>query len=216
MQIRGELFWRKTADEPHRNPYYYADPFDPDVYVSREYAPLATRLDAYIRYAKAVPQGLAQAKENLRGPLAKPLVDIGIPTIGGLADFYAQEVPKIFAPVLKPEPAGRVRRGECRGHPGGAGIRRVARRARENGVGQFRARAGRSFARWCGRPRASTSRWRNSRKSGGATWSETLGRCRRPARSSPRENRSKKRSRWPTPTSPKAVWSRLRRDSSQT
>lgn len=100
QQIRSDLFWRKTADWPHRNPYYYSDPLDPDVYVSREYAPLAQRLDAYIHYARAVPAALAQIKENLKGPLAKEHVDIGITTIGGLAEFYEQDVPKVFAEAL--------------------------------------------------------------------------------------------------------------------
>ena len=98
-QIRGDLFWMKTVDLPHRSPYFYADALDPDFYVSRPYAPLATRLDAYTRYARAVPGALQQIKANLQGPLAKPLVAIGKLTIGGLADFYAQDVTKIFAEV---------------------------------------------------------------------------------------------------------------------
>ena len=99
-QIRGDLFWLKTADAPHKNPYFYADAIDPDVYVSRPYAPLAQRLTAYIKYARSVPVALAQLKENLKGPLAQPLAAIGRLTIGGLADFYGQDVPKVFAEVL--------------------------------------------------------------------------------------------------------------------
>src|SRR5438093_1815475 len=30
-QIDKDLFWRETADQPHTNPYYYADSIDPDV-----------------------------------------------------------------------------------------------------------------------------------------------------------------------------------------
>ena len=99
-QIRGDLFWLKTADAPHKNPYFYADAIDPDVYVSRPYAPLAERLTAYIKYARAVPAALAQIKENLKGPLSQPLAAIGRLTIGGLADFYSQDVPKVFAAAL--------------------------------------------------------------------------------------------------------------------
>ncbi|MEO6004609.1 MAG: DUF885 domain-containing protein [Opitutus sp.] len=99
--IRRDLFWLQTADSPHRNPAFYADALDPDVYVSRNYAPLATRLVAYTRYAKAVPGALAQVKENLRGPLAKPLIEIGKIMIGGLAEFYATDVPKVFEAELK-------------------------------------------------------------------------------------------------------------------
>src|SRR6187401_345423 len=54
-QIDKDLFWRETADQPHTNPYFYSDAIDPDVYVSREYAPLDVRMKAYTAYAKNVP-----------------------------------------------------------------------------------------------------------------------------------------------------------------
>ena len=98
-QIDKDLFWRETADQPHMNPYYYADPIDPDVYVSREYAPLETRIKAYTTYAKNVPAALEQIKSNLKPPLAMNLIKIGRQTIGGLADFYEKDVVKIFEPV---------------------------------------------------------------------------------------------------------------------
>jgi hypothetical protein len=87
-QIDKDIFWRETADQPHINPYYYADAIDPDVYVSREYAPLETRIKAYTTYAKNVPAALEQVKANLKPPLAMNLIKIGRQTIGGLADFY--------------------------------------------------------------------------------------------------------------------------------
>ncbi len=98
-QIDKDLFWRETADQPHINPYYYADALDPDVYVSRPYAPLETRIKAYTTYAKNVPAALEQAKENLRPPLAMNLIKIGRKTIGGLAEFYEKDVVKVFEPV---------------------------------------------------------------------------------------------------------------------
>ncbi len=98
-QIEKDLFWRETADQPHINPYYYADSIDPDVYVSREYAPVETRIKAYTAYAKNVPNALSQIKANLKQPMAKNLVKIGSQTIGGLADFMAKDVVKVFEPV---------------------------------------------------------------------------------------------------------------------
>jgi len=98
-QIDKDIFWRETADQPHINPYYYADAIDPDVYVSREYAPLETRIKAYTTYAKNVPAALEQVKANLKPPLAMNLIKIGRQTIGGLADFYEKDVVKIFEPV---------------------------------------------------------------------------------------------------------------------
>ena len=98
-QISNQLFWLATADGPHTNPFFYADALDPDVYVSRPYAPLAVRLQAYTRYARSIPAALEQIKANLHGTLAKPLVAIGRLTIGGLADFYEKDVSAVFASV---------------------------------------------------------------------------------------------------------------------
>jgi hypothetical protein len=94
-----ELFWMEKAEWPYRNPYYYADSIDPDVYVSREYAPLDVRLRAFTAYAKAIPNALTQIRANLRLPLPRTYIKIGRTTIGGLADFYAKDVPAVFAPV---------------------------------------------------------------------------------------------------------------------
>ena len=98
-QIDKDLFWRETADQPHINPYYYSDSIDPDVYVSRPYAPLETRIKAYTTYAKNVPAALEQIKGNLKPPLAKNLILIGRKTIGELAKFYETDVVKVFEPV---------------------------------------------------------------------------------------------------------------------
>jgi hypothetical protein len=98
-QIDKDLFWRETADQPHTNPYWYSDSIDPDVYVSRPYAPLETRIKAYTAYAKNVPRALNQIKSVLRMPMALNLIKIGRQTIGGLADFFQNDVPKVFAPV---------------------------------------------------------------------------------------------------------------------
>jgi hypothetical protein len=98
-QIEKDIFWREIADNPHTNPTFYADALDPDVYVSREYAPLETRIKAYTAYAKLVPGALEQVKKNLKFPMSPTLIKIGRTTIGGLADFYEKDVPKIFEPV---------------------------------------------------------------------------------------------------------------------
>jgi len=98
-QIDSDVFWRETADQPHNNPYWYSGALDPDTYVSREYAPLETRIKAYTAYAKNVPAALDQIKAALKLPLAKNLARIGSQTIGGLADFYEKDVVKVFEPV---------------------------------------------------------------------------------------------------------------------
>jgi len=98
-QIYSDLFWRETADQPHTNPYWYSDAVDPDMYVSRPYAPLDVRLKAYTTYARNLPAALAQIKANMRQPMARNLIKIGRQTIGGLADFMTNDIAKVFAEV---------------------------------------------------------------------------------------------------------------------
>jgi uncharacterized protein (DUF885 family) len=98
-QIDKDVFWRETADQPHTNPFYYADAVDPDVYVSREYAPLNTRIKSYTTYARNLPAALQQIKGNMKSPMALNLIKIGRQTIGGLADFFEKDVVKVFEPV---------------------------------------------------------------------------------------------------------------------
>ena len=95
----SDLFWMESAEWPFRCPQYYADMIDPDVYVSREYAPLDQRLRAYNAYARSVPTAVAQIRKNLRTPLPKTFVNIGHTTYGGLVSFYEKDVPAIFASV---------------------------------------------------------------------------------------------------------------------
>jgi Bacterial protein of unknown function (DUF885) len=97
--IDGDLFWLESAEWPFRCPQFYADSIDPDVYVSREYAPLDQRLRAYTAYAKSIPVAVEQIRKNLRTPLAKTFVKIGHTTFGGLISFYQKDVPGIFASV---------------------------------------------------------------------------------------------------------------------
>ena len=97
--VDADLFWLESVEWPFKCPQYYADAVDPDVYVSRNYAPLEQRLVAYTNYAKSIPAAVAQIQNNLRTPLPKTFVNIGHTTFGGLVSFYQQQVPAIFATV---------------------------------------------------------------------------------------------------------------------
>lgn len=97
--IDSDLFWLESAEWPFRCPQFYADSIDPDVYVSRPYAPLEERLRAYTNYAKAVPKAVEQIRKNLRTPLPRTFVVIGHTNFDGLADFCDKDVPAAFAPV---------------------------------------------------------------------------------------------------------------------
>ncbi|MCH7940100.1 MAG: DUF885 domain-containing protein [Candidatus Marinimicrobia bacterium] len=96
-EIDGQLFWLEKAGWPYKNPRFYG--LSPDVYVSREYAPLNERLRAYITYAGNVPAAVEQMRSNLQTPLPKTYVQLGRIIFGGLASFLADDIPGIFAAV---------------------------------------------------------------------------------------------------------------------
>jgi len=100
--IDGELFWLDKAGWPYRNPYFYESTLDPNVYVTRPYAPPATRMKAYIGYAKSIPAAAGQIRDNLRTPLPRTYIEIGRTIFGGLASYYEKEAAVAFVSVNDP------------------------------------------------------------------------------------------------------------------
>jgi hypothetical protein len=94
-----DLFWIEKTQFPFSNPGWYLGQIDPDVYLSRNYAPLEVRMKAYIKYARGIPKIAASIKENLKSPMPKTFVELGIEEFGGLADFYTKNVAAVFASV---------------------------------------------------------------------------------------------------------------------
>lgn len=101
--IDNDLFWLDSAEWPYINPTFYSDRLDPNVYITREYAPPADRLRAYIAYAKAIPAIAKQIQSNLRTPLPRSYADIGRTAFGGFASYFAKDVPAAFASVTDPQ-----------------------------------------------------------------------------------------------------------------
>jgi len=97
--IDRDLFWEERADWPRRNPAWYADQIDPNVYLARPYAPLAERMRAYTRWARSLPNALAQMRVNLQTPMPRTYADIGRGRIGGMVSYLEQDVPMAFDSV---------------------------------------------------------------------------------------------------------------------
>ena len=99
------LFWIERAESPWKNPDFYigfwflGSGLSPDVYLTRPYAPLPDRMRAYVKWARAVPQAVEQARTNLRTPLPRTYIDIGHTRYGGLATYLRDDVPGVFAEV---------------------------------------------------------------------------------------------------------------------
>jgi hypothetical protein len=60
--VDGNLFWLEKARYPFRNPYWYLGNLDPDMYLTRNYAPLEARMKAYIKYARGIPKMVSNLK----------------------------------------------------------------------------------------------------------------------------------------------------------
>jgi hypothetical protein len=101
--IDRHLFWLDKAERPFVNPAFYfdwmSDSLDPAPYVTLDYAPLADRMRAFTRYAENIPRAAAQIRANLRMPMARTLLQFGIDSFGGLADYFRKDVPAIFSGV---------------------------------------------------------------------------------------------------------------------
>jgi len=95
----GNLFWLERAQSPFTNPAWYLEQLDPEVYLNRDYAPLATRMRAYIGYLHAIRKLASDVRANLRTPLPPSFVQRGIDDFGGYVDFFRNDAPKVFAGV---------------------------------------------------------------------------------------------------------------------
>ncbi|HWZ63590.1 MAG TPA: DUF885 domain-containing protein [Steroidobacteraceae bacterium] len=97
--IDTDLFWLDRARSPFTNPAWYIDQLDPDVYLNRDYAPLATRLSGYIGYLRAIPQIAADIRANLKVPMPPTFAERGIQGFGGFAVFFRTDAPKVFSSI---------------------------------------------------------------------------------------------------------------------
>jgi uncharacterized protein (DUF885 family) len=102
--VDRDLFYLEKAHFASTNPYWYLNVagIDPDMYLSRNYAPLNVRMKAYIKYARGIPKLTTAIQENLKGPLPKTYVELGISVFGGFVDFYKKDVAAVFASVNDP------------------------------------------------------------------------------------------------------------------
>jgi len=99
-KLDTELFWLRDARQPFTNvTYYFGYGLDPNTYVNVPYAPLEERMRAFVTYAKAIPGALAQIRKNLQTPMPRTYVEYGWRGFKGFADFYRDDVPKVFADV---------------------------------------------------------------------------------------------------------------------
>ncbi len=159
---------------PFTNPAWYLDRLDPDVYLNRDYAPLAKRLQGYIGYARAHPEARRRDPRQPAYPAAgRASCERGIDGFGGFADFFRHDVPKVFAPVQDPAAQKDLAAADAAAAQAMDGLQDLARgraRARERRLRARRAAVPRDAARATERSRCrSRSCSRSARPTSSAT-----------------------------------------------
>ena len=97
--LDGMLFWLEVAESHRHNPAWYARAISPSVYVSRDYASRAARLEALTSYLGRLPTYLEQMRVTLEPPFPRPFVRTAMVRFGGLATHLAEDAPTVFAEV---------------------------------------------------------------------------------------------------------------------
>lgn len=92
-------FGLEVSEFLYTNPSLYGSIIGPDVYLTREYAPLPTRMRAFIEYEKALPAFLDTMRANLRTPLARPRLEVAKSVFDGYVTFFGDTVPGLFTSV---------------------------------------------------------------------------------------------------------------------
>lgn len=102
-RIDHDLFWAEKVAWPFRNPQFYLgwmnDSLDPAPYITLDYAPIEERMAAFTRYLEAIPRAAAQIRENLKLPMPRTWLDLGVSAFGGYATYFRDDVPAIWSSV---------------------------------------------------------------------------------------------------------------------
>jgi uncharacterized protein (DUF885 family) len=96
--IRGTLLELETIRNWEKNPDDYSSGVTNSIFVlmSRNYAPVNTRLRAAVEREKQIPQVFVEARKNLKNP-PRIFTEIALEQIDGLVDFFQNDVPTAFA-----------------------------------------------------------------------------------------------------------------------
>lgn len=95
--IRSQLLSLETIRMWEKNPDNYSSGITGSVFVimSRNYAPVNTRLRAVVEREKQMPQVFVDARKNLKNP-PKIYTEIALEQIDGLVSFFQSDVPLAF------------------------------------------------------------------------------------------------------------------------
>ena len=102
LGVANNLFALEESGAFDRNPMTYAGAFDANVYLKRDYAPLADRLRALVATERQVPALFVAAHANLAESLPAAEIELAIAIAKGGADFLQHDLVEAVKGVEDP------------------------------------------------------------------------------------------------------------------
>src|SRR5262249_53937653 len=90
--VRKELFKFEDRDVYRQNPMTYAGALNVNIYIKRDFAPLAQRVQALVAILREAPAIMAAARTNLAEELPAPFVETAIEIAQGSVDFLRKDL----------------------------------------------------------------------------------------------------------------------------
>lgn len=75
-----------------QNPLFYSNELNLVNYLARNYAPLPDRLEALMEQQQQIPGNLEIARQNLKPPFARPLMEVALQVFKGYRTYCAEDV----------------------------------------------------------------------------------------------------------------------------
>ena len=95
------IFKLETVRWPYRNADYYSLALDPSFYLVNDYAPLAHRMNSYVKYLQSMQTATEQIHNNFKNELylSQSYIKIARVIFDGYAEFMKTDAPKGFENV---------------------------------------------------------------------------------------------------------------------
>lgn len=98
-QIDLTTFQLRDVEAHHTRPVFYDELFSVNVYLDRDYAPLAERAAKLVQHEEAALAAVPHIRANLRGPLSRPIVETAVKIYRGYAEYLRGDVKRELASV---------------------------------------------------------------------------------------------------------------------
>lgn len=102
-ELREERFWMKEVEYLDRNPLTWAQEASPSVYISRDYAPLDERKEAFTTYLENLTPYLTDMRMTISGPIPKTWLETSLGMFNGYRSFFDGAARDTFEAVGTPE-----------------------------------------------------------------------------------------------------------------